>query len=126
MGFRYPHIKGTRKYCREKRRFGGAFGRGDTGTWIMYVKSPGERVGKKKTTTTTEHNKRDVYPRLFLLSVSAIFTVCWWKAKNFLLFFLQSSPFIVSRTVHKLFTTPSEEIDKLHFFHPTQPSRMWN
>lgn len=73
MGFRYPHIKGTRKYISEENadsavRSAEAIPEHE----LCTLRARGKEWAKKKQTTTTQHNKRDVYPRLFLHSMSTI------------------------------------------------------
>lgn len=136
MGFCYPciyiYIGHAEVYSREKRRFGGAFGRGDTGTWIMYVKSPRERVGKKPGHRRRAHNKRDVYPRLFphAIYVHRI-TVCWWKAKMFLLFFFCffTGPvrlLYLGRSINYLLTPcPEKKLISSFFFSSADPAKSY-
>lgn len=86
MGFRYTHIKRTRKNIPEENadsavRSAEAIPEHE----LCTLRARGKEW--KKPTTTTEHNKRDVNPRLFPHSVSTILQCVGEKPKNFRCFF---------------------------------------
>jgi len=133
MGFRYPHIKGTRKYFEENADSAVRSAEAIPEHELYTLRARGKEREKNlppPAPPPPPHNKRDVNPVGYSRTPSCpprITQCVGEKPKISPLFFLRFSPFIVSRTVHKLFAYPPpptfplhdhphEEIDKLLFF----------